>query len=379
MSYDEGDWNNDLIPDYYGGQISEQRGSDERTSTTSNGKILKVCQQFADDLGWEKHRIRRCASEMLSVDQIRSFRTGFTYNLCQSQTLSNRDATMCGIKHFLGTAKNLDFFEQEISADKAYERCSSGLGRWAFTQPYCETFKLPTVDHMSNDEIERLHKPAITTGNILMTGGDAGSFTNMAPEQQVDLPGWTWNSRFTDLDQDGWQDLLVMTGAWFNISRTTTNAFYRNEGGKFADRTAQFGFTDVIPSYSFAALDFDRDGDIDVIRPPDGKAVVVHRNEEPSGPALWVHLRDRIGNRMGIDARVTICVDGITQPQPGKCQTRPINAGGGFMSFDPIAAHFGLGNAKNVSLIQVVWRDGETTDIRPDSLLGGEVTISRQK
>ncbi|NMW32536.1 hypothetical protein HKD42_10730 [Altererythrobacter sp. RZ02] len=379
MSYDEGDWNNDLIPDYYGGQISEPHGSEQRTSVRGEGRILKVCQQFGRDFGWANDRVRQCAAEMLSVDQIRAFRTGFTYNLCQSEILSDRDATLCGIGHFLGSTKNSDFFEKGISGEGAFERCSSALKRWPFAGRYCETFKLPMVDAMSNEEIERLHKPAIRAGNILMTGGAAGSFTNMAPEQQVDFPGWTWNSRFTDLDQDGWQDLLVMTGAWFSVSRTTTNVFYRNEGGTFADRTEQFGFTDVTPSYSFAALDFDRDGDIDVIRPPDGKAVVVHRNEKPSGPALWVHLRDRIGNRMGIDARVTICVDGITQPQPGKCQTRPINAGGGFMSFDPIAAHFGLGNAKNVSLIQVVWRDGETTDIRPDSLLGGEVTISRQK
>lgn len=36
----------------------------------------------------------------------------------------------------------------------------------------------------------------------------SGSFTNMAPEQQVDFPGWAWNSRFTNLDRNG--DIDVM-------------------------------------------------------------------------------------------------------------------------------------------------------------------------
>jgi len=378
MSYDEGDWNNDLVPDYYGGQISERGGSGERDSTRGDGRILKICQQFSRDLGWSRDKIRQCAAEIISTDQIRGFRTGFTYNLCQSKTMSDRDATACGIAHSLGSIKNSDYFDQEISGEAAALRCHQKLDRWSFAARYCDTFKLPTVPALKTETIKALHKPALDSGNILMTGGKAGTFKNGAADQKVDFPGWTWNSRFTDLDQDGWQDLLVMTGTWLSPSRSTTNIFYHNQSGKFLDETEKYGFYDLTPSYSFSALDFDRDGDIDIIRPPDGRTVIVHRNDRASGPALWVNLRDEIGNRMGIDARVTICTNGETRVRPGKCQTRPINAGGGFMSFDPIAAHFGLGKARKVSLIEIIWRDGEVTRVLPENLLGGEIIISRQ-
>ena len=378
MSYDEGDWNNDLVPDYYGGQISERGGGGERDATKGNGNIMRLCRQFAADLGWTQDKVRECAAEIISTDGIRDFQGGFMSKLCRSKLMSERDATACGILNTLGPLKNIDYVAQEVTPEEAYLRCHRALDRWSFTAPYCDTFKIPTVSTPKGEAMEALHKPALRVGNILMTGSSTGGFENSAPDQNIDFPGWTWNSRFVDLDQDRWQDLLIMTGSWLSPSRSTTNMFYHNQSGKFVDATEKYGFYDLTPSYGFAALDFDRDGDIDIIRPPDGRTVIVHRNEQAAGPALWVHLRDRIGNRMGIDARVTLCTDGETRVRPGKCQTRPINASGGFMSFDPIAAHFGLGNARNISLIEVVWRDGEITRVLPAKLLGGEIIISRQ-
>ncbi|WP_442955176.1 hypothetical protein [Parasphingorhabdus sp.] len=37
-----------------------------------------------------------------------------------------------------------------------------------------------------------------------------------------------------------------------------------------------------------------------------------------------------------------------------------------------------MGKARKVSLIEIVWRDGEITKVMPENLLGGEVIISRQ-
>ena len=48
------------------------------------------------------------------------------------------------------------------------------------------------------------------------------------------------------------------------------------------------------------------------------------------------------------------------------------------MSSDPIVAHFGLGNAKSVSLIEIRWPDGEISTIKPTSLLGGDIRIKRE-
>ncbi|MEP5152166.1 FG-GAP-like repeat-containing protein [Planktotalea sp.] len=378
MSMDEGDWNNDLIPDYYAGQISDRGSSAQREAMRGDGRVLLICQQFARDLGWRSQQTKECAAEILSVDSIRGLKSTLQFNTCQSHVMSERDRTVCGVAKMLMYLKAQAFHHKEFSVSQAHTRCHQELERWPFAKNYCDTFMLETVAKPSKEDQEALFMPVLKTGNILMTGSQSGTFEDDASEQGVSFPGWTWNSRFADLDQDGWQDLLVMAGIWLSPSRSTTNVFYKNEQGRFSKQTDAYGFHDVVPSFSFVSLDYDRDGDIDVIRPPDGRIAIVHRNEQPAGPALWVNLRDEIGNRMGIGARVTICVNGTTEVSAGDCQTRPINASGGFMSFDPIAAHFGLGTAKSVDLIEVVWRDGEVTRILPKDLAGGEVVVTRK-
>ncbi len=379
MSFDEGDWNNDLIPDYYGGQISERGGSAEREAMRGDGRILRICQQFAQDLGWSDERTRACAADTLSTDSIRGMSSGHKSTRCTSQAMSERDRTVCGVAQVLRSLKKQSLVDNTLSGEDARAACHAALERWPFTRNFCETFKMTTQSILNKEEREALFIPALQSGNVLMTGEQGAPFKDQAAAQQVNFPGWTWNSRFIDLDQDGWQDLLVMTGIWLAPSRSTTNKFYKNEAGQFVDKTEDFGFFDLAPSFSFVSVDFDRDGDVDVIRPPDGLAAIVHRNDRPSGSALWVHLRDEIGNSMGVGARVTICTDGTTHvsASAGKCQMRAVNASGGFMSFDPIAAHFGLGDARSVDVIEVVWRDGETTRILPENLASGEVTVTR--
>lgn len=107
--------------------------------------------------------------------------------------------------------------------------------------------------------------------------------------------------------------------------------------------------------------------------------MIVHRNDHPTGSALVVHLRDSSANTMGIGARIHVCVDGEDTVKPGKCQVRMIKASGGYMSADPIAAHFGLGAARSVSLIRVHWPDGETSTLYPENLASGEVVIRRTR
>ncbi|MEP4336900.1 MAG: ASPIC/UnbV domain-containing protein [Roseobacter sp.] len=47
------------------------------------------------------------------------------------------------------------------------------------------------------------------------------------------------------------------------------------------------------------------------------------------------------------------------------------------MAFSPIEAHFGLGRAQAVSLIEVKWPDGKTDTIFPQDLHDGKIVISR--
>jgi len=102
---------------------------------------------------------------------------------------------------------------------------------------------------------------------------------------------------------------------------------------------------------------------------------------EPSGHALWVNLRDEIGNRMGIGvARVTICKmgnAGYGQETARTADQWPVAALCLLIDCRPI--WIGV-RARKVSLIEIIWRDGEeVTRVPAENLLGGGNYLIRGK
>ena len=375
MSYTQGDWNNDLQTDYYGAQIAIATAGEGKKPRDANNRVLfEICSQFGADIGWSRGRIQQCSEELLSIDAIQDGKLKSLFHDCSTPSLA-RDRALCGA---VAIVKKLANKTRKLSGDiKRFKKCQSYFNHMPEFQKYCDSLKLPVAKRLSKQAMKRRYRESFGNANILMTANEDGAFIDNGSDANVRSPGWSWNSRFTDLDQDGRQDILVMTGIWMNSASSTTNMFYHNNGNGFVDATEDFGFYDVVPSYSYVAFDYDRDGDVDIIRDNSGMRMIVHRNEKPAGPALFIRLRDSKGNRLGIGATVTICTDGETEIRPGPCQMRVIKASGGFMSSDPIAAHFGLGNANDVSLIQIQWSGGEISTIKPRNLLNGEIEITR--
>ncbi|ATW03544.1 FG-GAP-like repeat-containing protein [Sphingorhabdus sp. YGSMI21] len=374
MSYDLGDWNNDLVADVYGVQISD-RNLRDRDDARMGARHFEICSQAAADLGWNSDDIRQCSNEMRSIDQIRENGQGAKFK-CR-QLMSDRDSSVCAAMAYLNQLEIDLQKNQGTSAKQAVRLCHTKLAETPALQYMCAGLNLNRSSQLKGELLAARHVPMVMNGNMLFTGSADGRFRDQAEAQKVRMPGWGWNSRFADLDQDGLQDLLVMTGVWLSPGRSTPNIFYRNDQGRFKNATDSSGLGDIAPSYSYALTDFDRDGDIDVLRPPESLSMVVHRNDRPAGQALWIRLRDTIGNSMGVGAMVTICTGGTTDIRPGPCQRRWVRASGGYMSFDPIAAHFGLGSGKTVSLVEVKWPDGEVTRITPAKLRSGELLIER--
>ena len=59
-------------------------------------------------------------------------------------------------------------------------------------------------------------------------------------------------------------------------------------------------------------------------------------------------------------------------------QIREIKSGGGFLSFDPLVAHFGLGKFEWVEEIEVQWPDGESTRVEGPFAAGARYRIDRK-
>ena len=49
-------------------------------------------------------------------------------------------------------------------------------------------------------------------GNSLFANAGDGTFRDVSEEAGVTLGRWAWGSRFCDLNDDGWQDLVVVNG-----------------------------------------------------------------------------------------------------------------------------------------------------------------------
>jgi hypothetical protein len=52
-------------------------------------------------------------------------------------------------------------------------------------------------------------------GNTLFknaSGGGRAAFSDVSEEEAVELGRWAWSSKFVDLTNDGWPDLIVANG-----------------------------------------------------------------------------------------------------------------------------------------------------------------------
>lgn len=172
-----------------------------------------------------------------------------------------------------------------------------------------------------------------------------------------------WGTGFADLDNDGWKDLLQVSGHVYpEVQQIDAREpykrqrlVYRNLGnGKFEDVSALSGpgILEARSSRGAAFGDFDNDGDIDV--------VVMNMHDGPSllrndlkGTNHWVKLllRGTKSNRAAIGAVVTLHTSAGIQADAVLSQSS-------FLSANDPRLHFGLGALDKADKITVRWPSG---------------------
>jgi hypothetical protein len=212
--------------------------------------------------------------------------------------------------------------------------------------------------------------------NMLQVGAIA-SYTNQARLANVFATGWSWSSKFGDLDSDGWLDLYVVNGM------IAEDLFAHLPGGELVERNQvlhsregriyapapewELGSTRSGRGMSMA--DLDGDGDLDIVVNNLASAAQWFENQVCGGENVIMRLRDGSSpNTHGLGAQVRLTAAGMTQ-------SRTIRATSGYLSGDPAEAHFGLPSGSNSISIEITWPDGEHTVVEapPQSL----VTLSR--
>lgn len=175
-----------------------------------------------------------------------------------------------------------------------------------------------------------------------------------------------WGAGLPDLDNDGWPDLLYVTGHVYPEVEARLPAYphqsprvvFRNRGGmRFDDMSSRSGpgITARHSSRGAAFGDVDNDGDVDVL--------VLNMNEPPSllvnesriaGHWVGVRLQGTAANRLGLGATVTVTAGGRTQ-------ARAVLSQSSYYSHDELTVRFGLGDAAIVDRVDVRWPGGART------------------
>lgn len=173
--------------------------------------------------------------------------------------------------------------------------------------------------------------------NALFAGLGGGDFAEVSWSRGVAATEWSWTALFTDVDLDGWDDLLISTGHTFDVQDVDAqarereairrvrsvdafralildyprlplpNVAYRNIGGTRFEATEEGWGIGSSPdiTHGMALADLDGDGDLDLVANRENQPAGIFRN---SGEAPRIAIRFALDgpNPYGIGARVTL-------------------------------------------------------------------------
>ena len=174
-------------------------------------------------------------------------------------------------------------------------------------------------------------------------------------------------ANFGDLDNDGFLDMYLGTGAP-SYAAIVPNLMFRNVAGRrFADVTAAAGTGHLQKGHGVAWADVDDDGDLDIYAniggflPGDVYSRALFRNPGHGHNWIRVRLEGVQSNRPGIGAKIR-----LTLPD-GAIRYREVNGGGSFGA-SPLELHIGLARADRIARLEVEWPASRTkqaiTDVR---------------
>ncbi|MBC8288501.1 MAG: VCBS repeat-containing protein, partial [Nitrospinae bacterium] len=235
----------------------------------------------------------------------------------------------------------------------------------------CRDYFIPKLGHLDfQNELEQQDYY-----NILLQGTEKGKFIDVSEITGIKFGEWAWNAKFADLDNDEWQDVFLVNGS-FLTQEFTTNKFFRNLKGKaFSASQKEFGLEDYDQASAFNLIDFDNDGDLDIITNTNYGPFIFYINNESEKNSLTLKLRDGQGNRFCIGCKVVIRYGS----EEKRHQMRELKASGGYRSFDAPIIHFGLGANENVDEIEIRWSNGSKSTIPGPFPSNREYTISRNE
>ena len=213
---------------------------------------------------------------------------------------------------------------------------------------------LQTVDDVAREYAGL--PPRGETLRIYRNRGD-GSFEDATVALDMARMIPTMGANFGDLDNDGYLDLYLGTGAPPYGMLVPNRMFLNQQGRGFVDVTTATGTGHLQKGHGVAFADFDNDGDQDVFSnmggafPGDKYPNALFENPGHGNDWIAVELIGTRGHRDAIGARIRVMVASDGQEQQ---RFRWVGSGGSFGS-SPLMQQIGLGKAARILEIEIDW------------------------
>jgi len=207
-------------------------------------------------------------------------------------------------------------------------------------------------------------------GNRLFRNEGNRQFSHQSAQAGVQFAGFGWGTDFLDIDNDGDLDLAMTngidTGSEQVVDRTT---LWRNDDGSFTDISLAAGIVDEGPGPGLITLDYDNDGDSDIIVVNHRQRPILYRNDGGNdNDWLKLSLYGTASNLDGIGARIV-----VTPELGGPSLLREVSASSTYLSQSSSIPHFGLGPGSGpIDLVEVFWPSGlyqALADVSPNQTL----------
>jgi hypothetical protein len=193
-----------------------------------------------------------------------------------------------------------------------------------------------------------------------------GSFTDVTRETGLDRGVAAMGANFGDVDNDGFLDFYLGTGAP-TYTALMPNLLYRNHDGKyFVDISSSSGTGHLQKGHGVSFADLDNDGNEDLFEnlggavPGDKYNSVLFMNPGHSNRWISIKLVGVKSNKAAIGARIKLTLAGAG-PESG-IRYREVSSGGSFGA-SPLMQHIGIGKAIAIASIEVTWPVSRTRQV----------------
>ena len=193
---------------------------------------------------------------------------------------------------------------------------------------------------------------------IIYRNNQNGTFTDVSDELGFNKVAFAMGSNFGDIDNDGFQDIYLGTGNP-RFESLIPNKLYKNMGGKkFEDITNSARVGSLQKGHGISFVDIDNDGDVDIFAemggalPADSYQNSLYQNPGQNNNAyIDINFTGVKSNRMAVGAKLKVTfIDNDTR----RSVYKDVNSGGSF-GCSPLRQHIGVGKAKVIESIEVMW------------------------